>query len=176
MTGRGREYAVALFELAAEDGNAREVSEGLELVEKVLKEAPESVDFFSSPAVSRSEKEDVVEACFRGRVCDTVLSFFALLCDKRRVSELEEIRREYELLFRESIRESHASVVSAAPLSEEEKARLVERLEKRSGRRVLAEYRVDPALIGGLIVEMDGVRMDGSLRTRLRDVRESMEA
>ena len=85
------------------------------------------------------------------------------------------MKREFELMYRESVRESRASVVSAAPLSEEEKAKLVASLEKRSGRRVRPEYRVDPSLLGGLVVEMDGTRMDGSLRQRLRDVKEAME-
>ncbi len=176
MTGRGREYAVALFELAAEEDNAREIAEGLELVGKALHEAPESLDFFASPAISRSEKEEVIGLAFGGQVCDTVLSFFTLLCDKRKIFEFDDVKREYDALYQESIRASHAEVISAAPLSEEEKAKLLESLEKRSGRRVTADYRVDPALIGGLVVEMDGVRMDGSIRRKLRDVREAMEA
>lgn len=176
MTGRGREYAAALFELAAEDGNAPEISEGLEIVGKVLHETPESLDFFASPAISRAEKEAVIASSFGGQVCDTVLSFFTILCEKRRVSEFDDVKREFELMYRDSIRESRAVVVSAAPLTDTEKARLVESLEKRSGRSVRAEYRVDPSLIGGLVVEMDGTRMDGSLRQRLRDVKETMEA
>ena len=175
MTGRGREYAVALMELAEEDHNAREISEGLEVVGKVLHETPESLDFFASPAISRAEKEEVIAASFGGQVCDTVLSFFTILCEKRKVSEFDDVKREFELMYRESIRESRAVVVSAAPLSDEEKAKLVESLEKRSKRRVQAEYRVDPSLLGGLVVEMDGTRMDGSLRQRLRDMKETME-
>ncbi len=175
MTGRGREYAVALMELAAEDGSAPAISEGLEIVGEVLHETPESLDFFASPAISRAEKEAVIAAAFDGRVCDTVLSFFTLLCEKRKVSEFDDVKREFELMYRESIRESRATVTSAAPLSGEEKARLLESLEKRSGRSVRADYRVDPSLIGGLVVEMDGTRMDGSLRHRLRDVKEAME-
>ena len=175
MTGRGREYATALFELALEDRNAGEIAEGLSVVEKVLEETPESVDFFTSPAISREEKLEVAHRAFDGAVCDTVLSFFSLLCEKGRVSLFPDVKREYDAFFRESIRESIASVVSAAPLSDGEKEAMRVALEKKSGHTVIVEYRVDPALLGGVIVEMDGTRMDGSLRRRLRDIKETME-
>ena len=67
---------------------------------------------------------------------------------------------------------AHATVTSAVELTEEEKNRLIAGLEARERCRVQGEYRVDPSLLGGLIVEVEGKILDGSLRHRLSEIKE----
>ena len=67
---------------------------------------------------------------------------------------------------------SNAKVTSAVELNETEKASLKEKLEKKSGHKIIIEYSVDKSIIGGLIVEMDGKIMDSSLRKHLKDVKD----
>ena len=67
---------------------------------------------------------------------------------------------------------SHALVKSAEPLTDEEKAKLIAKLEKVSGKSVDAEYRIDKSILGGVVVEMEGTIIDGSLKHRLESVKE----
>ena len=79
---------------------------------------------------------------------------------------------EYNALLSASQKVVCANVISAVPLSEEEKADLIRSLEKKYMCRVSANYSVDASLIGGLIVDVDGNVLDGSLRRRLQEVKD----
>ena len=69
---------------------------------------------------------------------------------------------------------TEARVVTAAPLSKEEKTRLLAKLSSVAGKRVEASFETDEALLGGVLVEMDGRTYDGSLRFRLQDVKDEI--
>ncbi len=79
---------------------------------------------------------------------------------------------QYKKLLNELSRVSTAQVTSAVELSEEEKSALKEKLEKLIGHTVIPEYSVDTAILGGLIVEIDGRVMDSSLQKHLKDVKD----
>ena len=101
-------------------------------------------------------------------------TFLQLLCEKGRILSFDLCVAEYRRLLQ--IKESviSAKVVSAIPLTEDEKQRLTKKLEKKSGKTVSLTCSVDPTLLGGLIVEMEGAVVDGSLRHRLLEVKEVM--
>ena len=96
----------------------------------------------------------------------------ALICRRGRARELPDAIAHYRQLADIRARTREARVVSAAPLTAEEKERLTAALEKKSGMKVTLSCAVDPSLIGGMTVEMDGRVTDGSVRTRLREIKE----
>ena len=104
-----------------------------------------------------------------------VLSFLQLLCEKGRIDCFREAAEAYFALYEASLRILDARVTSAVPRADSEKKALTESLEKKHGGTVHAEYFVDGALLGGVIVEVDGRIYDGSLRRRLRDAKEVMK-
>ena len=75
MTQMSKEYATALFQLAAENHTESQILEALKTVSGVLKENPDYVDFLSSPGISKNERLDSVKAAFEGRIPEYVLSF-----------------------------------------------------------------------------------------------------
>ena len=79
------------------------------------------------------------------------------------------------VFYRESTSKSDAFVTSAVELSEEQKAKLRNALIKRTGNKVYMHYKIDPKIMGGLIVEIDGIRYDGSLKHRFKEIKEVME-
>ena len=101
-----------------------------------------------------------------------IVSFISLLCERGRIHEFSECVKEYKELCDASKRISTAIVTSSVELTEAEKEKLVKKLEKMSGRTVIADCRIDKSLIGGLIIEMDGTVLDGSVRSRLKEVKE----
>ena len=174
MTEIAKEYAEALFLLACEEGEEKEIMTALEDVAALLGDNPELMELFSSPGISLKERQETIVAIFGDRIPKRALSFLQLLCEKGRIRSFESCVEEYRGLLR--LRESviSARVVSAVPLTEDEIAALTKNLEKKSGKTVILDCSTDPSLLGGVIVEMEGTVMDGSLRHRLHEVKEVM--
>ncbi len=174
MTEIAKEYAEALFLLACEEGEEKEIMTALEETDTLFRETPELWELFSSPGIPQKERQEAIVTIFGDRLPTRVLSFLQLLCEKGRIRAFQSCVEEYRSLLR--IRESviRAKVVSAVPLTEDEKRELTRKLEKKSGKTVTLDCSTDPSLLGGVIVEMEGTVMDGSLRHRLREVKEVM--
>ena len=79
MTGRGREYASALFDVALGDGCLREVYDGMKVIKEVFDNSPETVELLSSPAIHKEERRQIVERCFRGNVADDLVAFLGVI-------------------------------------------------------------------------------------------------
>ena len=139
-----------------------------------MNENPEYMDFLVSPSIPRDERVGSLGGVFGGRVSEHVLSLVQLMCEKGHISAYDACVEEYRRLLH--IRQSivTARVISAVELTQDQKAALTQKLEKMSASSVQLFCEVDPSLLGGMIVEMNGKIMDGSLRNRLRDVKEVM--
>ena len=172
MTDVGKEYGAALFMLACEQNKKKEYSEELVLINNALDNNAEYAEFLSSPSIPMKERLSAIESAFADSLSENVLSFFLLLCEKGRMPCLKSAISEYNALFDASLRVSTAKVISAVPLTDSEKIKLKEKLETIYKRTVNLECSVDENVLGGLIVEIDGNILDGSLRYRLREVKE----
>ena len=176
MTEIGKEYGEALFLLAYETGKQKECAHALETVKAVFAKEPQYAEILSSPTIPLKERLAVVETAFSAVLPEQVLSFLMLLCEKGRLSFFDRAVQEYHALLAASERVFEAKVTSAVPLVEEEKEKLIATLEKTYKGCVRAKYFVDETILGGLIVEVDGKTMDGSLRHRLHRVKEVLNA
>lgn len=174
MNDTAREYAVALFELAAEEQQLPEVSAGLLLVCEQMVAEPAYLAFLSSPAVPKEERLAALRAAFEQAVPKTVLSFICLLCENGRLAELARCAEVFDELYRESQKVTTAQVTSAVPLDSEQQARLREALAKQTGHTVKLHCTVDTTLLGGVVVELDGKRLDGSVKRRLQVLKDVM--
>ena len=174
MTTTSREYAEALFELAAEEKLVPETSEGLELVRAAVREEPGYLALLASPAIGKDARLSALDGAFRGRIPEILLGVLRMMTARGHVSELTDMAREFEELAREYRGEAEARVTSAVALSEEKQEKLKAGLEKKFRRQVTLRCEVDPALIGGVRVEMEGSVIDGSLKNRLDQIKEVM--
>ena len=175
MAQISKEYAAALFALACEQGSEQDVLVALEEAQQVFSEHVEYMELLSSPAVPLAERVQAVEQAFGAYLPDQVVCFIQLLCEKARIRSYADCVEEYRRLLH--LRQSvvMAKVTSAVALTEAEIASLKQKLERNSGNTVTLECSVDPELLGGVVVEMNGRVMDGSLRHRLREVKEVMD-
>ena len=174
MTGGAKEYALALFSLAGERGREDAFSASLALAQGVYAATPELTAFLSSPGIPKAARIQALRDAFDGEAEEDILSLLCLLCEHGCPGLLPDIAAEYDLLLRQSRRVYHAEVLSAAPLTEEERERLLAALEKRFHGRVEAAYRTDASLIGGVRVEVDGTVLDASIRRRLTRLKEGI--
>lgn len=172
MSEVSNEYAKALFMLAAETGKGEEYKNALDTVSEAFNDNPLYQEFLSSFAIPLDERLNALESAFSNVIPRDVLSFLKLLCEKKHIAEFSECALQYSAMYNEMDKISNAMVTSAAPLNDDEKASLKEKLEKMSGHKVVIEYIVDKSIIGGLIVEIDGKIMDSSLKKHLKDVKD----
>ena len=176
MTTTSREYAEALFELAVQGGVTKETSEGLETVVSALLQQPDYRALLASPAIGKEERLAALDTAFRGKIPEILLAILRMMVSRGHVSALTGMARDYEELARGYRGESVAVVTSAVPLKEAETVALRAKLEKKLGRQVILQCRVDPALIGGGRVDVDGRVIDGSIRNKLEEIKEVMNA
>lgn len=173
MNDTAREYAVALFELAAEQDELTAVRDALTLVKALFDEQPAYVALLSSPAVSKDERLGALREAF-GDLPQTVMSFLCVLCENGRMADVARCVDIYDELYRESQKVATAQVISAVPLTDEQQARLRDKLARQTGHTVHLRCSVDETMLGGVIVEMDGKRMDGSVKRRLQVLKDVM--
>lgn len=172
MTQTAKEYAVALFELAKETDSEKTFADALNVVLNEFTSNPEYAVLLSSPNVPARDRRALLETAFAGHVPEYVLSFTQLLCDKGHITDFEKYVKEYEQLVKSFTSVSDARIVSAVPLTDSEKSALVKKLEAISGHHVTAEYEIDKSLLGGVVVHMDDTVIDGSLKHKLKEIKE----
>ncbi len=172
MSEISNEYAKALFMLASEKELREDYKEGLETVSKVFLDNPQYIDFLGTFAIPLEERLSALESAFGERIPRDVLSFLKILCEKKHIGEFSECADEYISMYNEIGKVSNAKVTSAVELTDKEKAQLLEKLEKSSGKKMVIDYQVDPTILGGLIVETDGKIMDSSLKKHLKDMKD----
>ena len=175
MTDLSREYAEALFALAAEHDQTKEYLEALDTAANLLADNPEYVELLACPAISKDERDGLLTQTFGQILPEQVLAFIQLLCAHGRIRSLNDCIAEYRLLYQTAVAMSTAEVTSAVPLTEAEKQKLSEALSARLGRTVTLVCTVDESLLGGMVVHVDGKVLDGSLRNRLHAVKEVMK-
>ena len=174
MTTTSKEYAEALFELAAGEEVLEETSDGLVTVVSALKQTPEYRQLLSSAAVGKAARIEALENAFRGKIPNVLLGVLRMMVSRGHVSALDGMAREFEELSRQYRGESVALVTSAVPLKEAEAVAIRAELEKRFARRIVLRCELDPGLIGGVRVEVEGRVIDGSVRNKLDQIKDVM--
>jgi F-type H+-transporting ATPase subunit delta len=167
-----KEYASALFAIAEEKDCVRGWADVLAEIDGILRDEPRYLDLLASPEIPPEERKTLLKQSFGGIAEDEIINFASLMCRRGHAKLLPEAIAHYRRLADIRARTRVANVVSAVPLTEEEKKRLTAALEKRSGMKVTLSCAVDASLMGGMVVEMDGRVTDGSVRTRLREIKE----
>ncbi len=167
-----RRYAQAAFQIAEEKGEIEPWRSDLRKVVSTLSD-PGLAAILESPKVHFEEKAQLIRRCLPG-VRDLILNLVYLLIVRRRFRLLSEILVEYERLADVHQGIEHAEVTTAVPLDRETEGRIRERLARLTGKKVMVSTKVDPELIGGFIARVGDELVDGSLRTRLRELREGL--
>ena len=170
-------YADALAEVAISQKSADKVRRELRDFLALLRESAQLGVLLGSPAVSRANKHAVAQALVeRMDASRTLRNFLFVVIDQRRVGLLPEIQQAFEARLDEMEGVARADVTSARELNERERKQLRTVLERLSGRRVEANYELDPALIAGAVVRVGSTIYDGSVRMQLERLRIKLES
>lgn len=167
-----RRYARALFMLGEEQGNVALFSRELDHVAEAVRGSAELLRLLADPVVSPVDRKSVMtEVLSRLGVSPTVRNAVLLLTDRRKGAHLPEVAEALRALGDEKAGKVQAVVTSAVPLGEGQYQRLATVLEKLTGKKVTLERKLDPALIGGVVTRIGDKVYDGSVRTRLEELR-----
>jgi len=169
-------YASALFDLASEAGTVTAVESDLDRLTQALRESAELSALIRNPEVSRSALGRVLGGIGEHLgLAPLTRNFLGVLAKNRRASDLPAVIRAFHAIAAAQRGEVSAEVASAHPLTDEQLTSLEQKLRAREGRTVKLKSRVDPDLLGGLVVTVGSKRIDGSIRTRLNSLAQAMK-
>jgi F-type H+-transporting ATPase subunit delta len=163
-------YARSLFEVAGEQDKLDLLREQLGQFADALEENRELELFFFSPYFSTKEKQAALEKVLDG-ADDRLVNFLDLLIENHRMPVIFRIRREYDRLWEQEKRLLPVVLTSAVELDEQTIEDLGARIGERTGRTVTLTKRVDPDILGGIVVQVGNSILDASIRNRLEQLR-----
>jgi len=173
MAGR---YATALFDLAREGNAIDAVKADLERFDALLAESPDLTRMVRSPVFSAAEQLQALAAVLeRAGIGGLAAKFLKLVTTNRRLFAVRDMIKGYRELVAEHKGEATAEVTVAERLKDEHVDALRSALKTVSGKDVDLDIRIDPSIIGGLVVKLGSRMVDTSLRTRLNAIRHAMK-
>jgi F-type H+-transporting ATPase subunit delta len=166
-------YARALFGAAKEEGRLDAVHEELTDFVHSAEEVPELGALLRNPQLDPRAKIAALRDLLDG-ADEVVRNFLLLLVEKGRAGELDEIARELDALVAREQRRLEVELTTAYELSDAEADAIVRQIEQASGRTVEATRRVDPNLVGGIVLQAGSLRVDASVRGRFERLRHEL--
>src|SRR5438270_9515024 len=168
-----RIYAKALFGAAKDAGRLARVRDELSDFVAAIEQVPELRELLRNPQLDPRAKSAALEAVL-GDADELTRNFLLLTAEKGRSGQIGEIQREFERLAAAEERRLEVELTTAVDLDAGEERRIIEQIERASGRKVDATRTVDPGLIGGVVLQAGSLRLDASVRGRLERLRQEL--
>ena len=167
-------YAQALFELACESERIDQWQQQMHLIHQIFQQDPQIGDFFSHIRVEAKQKKELFKSIFSDKIDVSLVNFFCLLIDKRRVSQFKEIAKEFHVMCNLSKGIKEGIVYSMRPLDQQEIRRIEHSVSEKMKLNVELTNKLDPHLLSGVRVIVDDIVMDGSLRSKIDSLRHEL--
>ena len=169
-------YATALFDLARDQRQIEAVGTSLDRLSQVLVDSRDFSELVSSPLIDREEAGRAFAAVAAQLSLDSVTTnFLGVLARNGRKNQLQPVIRAFRRLAADHRGETTAEVVTAHPLKDDQLTALKQQLRSRAGREVAVETRIDPEILGGIVIKMGSQMIDASIRTKLNRLAEAMK-
>ena len=167
-------YGTALMEAARELGKEDQILEEAQAVVQLIEDEPDLHQFINYPGVSADEKKEVLKNIFEGRICNELLNFLYILVDKRRTMNFGRIIKVYKSLVEREEGVSYGTVYSVVKLSDERMAELEEQTSKLLQMKVKLDNEIDPNLMAGFKILVEGKIIDASYRKKFDELASQM--
>ncbi len=171
----GKRYALALFELAQEQGVVEEVDAQLKIAGECFSSS-DVIKFFEQPEISMKQKIEFIEKVFAGKVHPLIVYLLKLLLRKGRIRNFGEVCSYYDLLTDRLRGIEEVRVITAVPLEEEDYEMLLSKMKKYTDYPSLRLIRkVEPEILGGIIIELGREKIiDMSLKSQIYELRNQL--
>jgi F-type H+-transporting ATPase subunit delta len=172
VEGVAGRYASALFDLAGENAKVADVEKDLGAFQSLLDASPDLYRLVRSPVISANDQRRAITAVLeRAGIGGLAANFLKLVTNNRRLFVIQDIIKVYRALAAKARGEVSAEVTSAVALNDEQIKILKDTLKASVGKDVTLQSRVDPSLLGGLIVKVGSRMIDSSLKTKLQNMK-----
>ena len=173
MADRIDAYAAALFKVAKGEGSLETVEDELFKVARTLEVNDELRGALTDQAIPLERRQGIVEDLLGNRASPVTTALVSFVVGSGRARDLPAIIDKLVQRAAEERHEAVAEVRSAIPLDDAQRQRLAEALSRRTGRQVAVKVIVDPTILGGVVTQIGDTVIDGSVRTRLNQLKES---
>jgi F-type H+-transporting ATPase subunit delta len=169
-----RNYAAVLFDLAERHEGLEAFTGGVDTVVDLLDQNPAFRTFLETPRIADRDKKALLEKVFGGALPRSLLNFLLVTVDKRRQRLLGLIGQEFHALLDEHLGRAHVTVTLAKTLDAEAMEGLARRLSVLLGKEAIPHVRVKPAILGGVHLKTGDTVYDGTLRRRIKQLRQQL--
>ena len=159
-------YANSLFALSEEEGCTERVLEDLSEAAKLIFQNEGYAELLSSPVVELSERLALIDEAFK-EAHIYVVNLLKLLCEKRSIKLSEKCAENFEKLYNRKNNIEKVTVITAVPLTDSLREKLIKKLSEESGKKIILEEKTDKSILGGIIVQTENSQTDASVRARL---------
>lgn len=167
-------YSEALFEVALEEDKIDLFLDEINFVADSLKEFPEFQELIKSPTITKGEKKDIVKEVYGGKLSQEMLNFLMIIIDKSRAGFIEGMRDVFVDKVNDHKGIVEAVAITAVPLSDEDKNKLVAKLEQVTGKTVKLSNEIDKSILGGVMVKIGDKVIDGTLKGKLDNIKDEL--
>jgi F-type H+-transporting ATPase subunit delta len=169
-------YAQALIQLAGSPSKIRNYLEELEQLVDLLRAAPNFAWLLYHPCVTHFQKKKALKNLLSNHLDTSLLLFLFVLIDKKRIQYLPDIVREYRHLAHQQLKVLDVQVITAVPLEEQEELKLKTKLENFYHKSIQIKSKIDPKIIGGMILMLNNQMVDNSIKNQLVKLKENLLA
>ncbi len=174
MTELAREYGDGLYALCAEEHIEDEVLHQMQELKNCFHQEADFLRLLSNMALPKQERVGIIDRTLRGQVHPYVLNFLKILCERGALSDFDGCEAAYRENYNRDHRVVEATVTTRYALTPEQRTALTEKLQRMTGKLVHVKEEIDPSVTGGVLLEMNGQRYDGTVRHRLESIRQAM--
>jgi len=173
--GLSKRYAAALLNAALKANIAEQVAEEAESLQETFRQNPDFRDFLVSPQNLVAEKKSVIDAVLKGRASDLLVRLLALLVDKKRINLVDEIAEAYVQAYEKHMGIVEATVITAIDIDSAVKDKVRTKIEGDTGKKIRLNAKVDPAIIGGMVLVIEDKIIDGSVRYEIERIKRELK-
>lgn len=172
---KASEYGYALYELAADDGLEVEIEKEFAEIASVFESNQEFIKLLSNPRIPTSERTKVLDNVFDQKIHTYLLSFMKLLTEKREASLIPYCFKEYQNKYYKDKNIVQVTAITALSLSDNQKQKIIDKLEKSMNKTVILVNKVDKTCIGGIRLEYRGNMLDASIKNRFKKLQQEIK-
>ena len=171
MTEVGNVYGESLYELAKEENLTKLIGDQLAVLQQAFRQEPDFIRLLSSPNLTKTERCQILDDSFRGRVHGYLLNFLKILTEKGYMRYFPDCCDAYTEHYDQDNGILRVDAVSAVELTDAQKEKLMQKLSRITGKEIALRNRIDPRVLGGIRLDYDGQRLDDTVSHRLDAIR-----
>ena len=167
-------YANALIELGEHNNLSQKFDQELSYIKNTFDSSKDLMYFLTLPNIPLGEKKATLDQIFKDGISDYVLNILKLLTERNRIAVFPFVCEKYSDILNKQRNITIAEVITAVPVTEEEKSKVQQKLEKILKKSVVIDPKTDSDIIAGMIIKVDNKVIDGSIKTRLENFKKQL--